>query len=127
MQKITWLLRIVGTIQIILGSLYLFAPTTFLVSMGHSIPEADIFYPFSMLAARFYAFGIALFYISKSPEQHKFWIYLLIFIQVIDLAGGLFYSISNVVSLSLSAFPMFNALLIIILALLWMPKDKQHA
>lgn len=45
MIKLTWLLRIVGTIQIILGVAYLVTPGSFLLSMGHTQPQADIYYP----------------------------------------------------------------------------------
>ncbi len=124
MKKLTWLLRLVGLAQIILGVFVLFAPTLFLSSTGHTIPEADIFYTLAMLASRFIAYGIALIYISTSPVQHKLWIYFMILIQAIDLAAGIFYTATDVVALEHSAFPMFNASWIMILLLLWMPKQK---
>lgn len=122
MNKITWLLRAVGTIQIVLGILYLFAPGFLLASMGHSIPQPDIYYPLAMLAARFIAYGAALFVIAKIPAAHTLWINIMILIQIIDLSAGLFYTATGVVNLSLSGFPMFNASWIIILLVLWHPK-----
>jgi len=123
MKKLTWLLRIVGGIQILLGIFYLFVPDFFLLSMGHSTPEADIHYPLAMLAARFIAYGIALIYISSAPVQHRLWIYFMVLIQAIDLAAGIFYTVSGIVPVSLSGFPMFNASWIIVLLLLWQPKE----
>lgn len=122
MKKLTWLLRIVGSIQIFLGLCYLISPSVFLSAMGHSVPEQDIHYPLAMLAARFIAYGIAFIYISNKPMLHKLWIQFMVLIQLIDLAAGIFYTTSGVVSLSLSGFPMFNALWIIVLLLLWQPK-----
>ena len=64
MKKLTWLLRIVGVIQITLGLMYLFAPAFILSSMGHSAVASDIHYPLAMLASRFLAYGMAFIYIS---------------------------------------------------------------
>lgn len=123
MKKTIWLLRIVGSIQIILGLFYLLAPAFILQSMGHSVPEADIHYPLAMLASRFIAYGVALLYISRAPEQHRLWIDVMVLIQIIDLGAGLLYTLIDVVPLSLSGFPMFNATWIIALLLLWRPKQ----
>ena len=122
MKKLTWLLRVVGIIQIVLGLSYLFMPDLFLQAMGHSLPQADIHYPLAMLAARFIAYGIALLYIAKAPAQYRLWIHIMILIQVIDLAAGVAFTLMNVVPLSLSGFPMFNAVWIIALLWLWRPQ-----
>ena len=122
MQKLTWLLRFVGGMQIVLGLFYLFAPDYFLLSLGHSVPQADIHYPLAMLAARFIAYGVALIYISSSPMQYRLWIYFMVLIQAIDLMAGIIYTATSVVPISLSGFPMFNAMWIIVLLLLWRPK-----
>lgn len=75
-----------------------------------------------MLAARFIAYGVALFIIASAPMQHALWIKIMVLIQAIDLAAGIFYTLSGVVAVSLSGFPMFNAAWIILLMLLWRPK-----
>ena len=124
MKKLNYLLKFIGAIQIILGMAYLFAPALFLHSMGHSIPQPDIYYPLGMLAARFIAYGIALLIISSSPAQHVLWINVMILIQLIDLAVGIFYTSIAVIPLSLSAFPMFNATWIILLLVLWRPGNR---
>lgn len=126
MKKITYLLYIVGVIQIVLGVLYLFTPEFFLKSTGHSIPEADIYYPLAMLASRFIAYGIALIYIAKEPVKHQLWIWFMVLIQAIDLGAGIFYSANGTVNIADSVFPMFNATWIIVLLLLWMPKKVNN-
>lgn len=126
MKKLNYLLKIIGTIQIILGLAYLFAPGLFLHAMGHSMPQPDIYYALGMLAARFIAYGIAMFVISSAPAQHVLWINIMILIQIIDLGVGIFYTLMGAVPLSLSAFPMFNATWIILLLALWRPR-KEHA
>ena len=123
MKKLTILLRVVGSIQIVLGLLYLFAPAFILASMGHSVPQADIFYPLGMLSARFIAFGIAFWVISSKPLQHKLWIYFMILIQAIDLAVGIYYTAVGAITLELSGFAMFNATWIMILLYLF-SKEK---
>jgi len=124
MKKLTGLLIAVGILQIVLGILYLFSPGFLLQAMGHSLPNDDIFYPLAMLAARFIAYGFALLYISKDPIKYKSWIYFMILIQAIDLAAGIFYTFTGVVSLELSGFAMFNAALIIALMLAWTPRRE---
>lgn len=123
MKKLTWLLRLVGGIQVVLGLGYLFAPEVILSSMGHSVPNADVFYPLAMLASRFIAYGIALIVISNAAVQHKLWIYFMVLIQLLDLAAGIYYTATDVVPLALSGFPMFNAVWITILLLLWAPRN----
>jgi len=121
----TYLLYVVGTIQIVLGLFHLFAPEFFLKNTGHSIPEPDIYYPIAMLASRFIAYGIAFIYIAKAAAEHVLWIKFMILIQLIDLGAGIFFTLTGIVPLADSAFPMFNATWIIVLLYLWMPK-KEH-
>lgn len=123
MKKLRYLLKFVGAIQIILGLAYLFVPALFLHAMGHTIPQPDIYYPLGMLAARFIAYGIALFVIARAPAQHVLWLDFMILIQAIDLLVGIFYTSTGVLPLSLSAFPMFNAAWIILLLAIWRPQQ----
>jgi hypothetical protein len=121
-MKLKVLLIAVGVVQLVLGVAYLFAPHALLQWMGHSLPAADINYPFGMLAARFLAYGLGMLVIARAPAQHTFWIKNMVFIQMIDLAVGLFYTMAGTVSLQLSAFPMFNAMLIAVLLWVWRPR-----
>ncbi|MFZ3087514.1 MAG: hypothetical protein WA123_05565 [Methylotenera sp.] len=114
-------LKVVGSIQIILGMAYLLVPNTLLLKMGHSIPAPDLLYPLGMLSSRFLAYGIGLWIISAQPEKHILWIRLMAFIQLIDLSVGVFYTATGVVPMSLSAFPMFNAIWIGLLLVFWKP------
>jgi hypothetical protein len=127
MKKLSWLLRLVGGVQIILGLLYLFFPAFILTSMGHSLPEPDIFYPLAMLAARFIAYGSAFIYIANQPQQHSLWLKVMILIQALDLAAGIYYTAAGIVPLSLSGFPMFNASWIILLLWIWRPRSTTAA
>ena len=126
MKKLTILLRVVGVIQIVLGVLYLVAPAFILSSMGHSVPESDIFYPLGMLSSRFISYGIAFIYISNEPIKHKLWIYFMILIQAIDLAVGIFYTSTGVVGLELSGFAMFNAIWIMVLLYLFIKQEMRN-
>ena len=48
----------------------------------------------------------------------------MIFIQLVDLAAGVFYNATGVVDLSDSWFPMFNATWIAALLYLWRPRPE---
>ena len=124
MKKLRILLRLVGAIQIVLGLFYLLAPSFLLEAIGHSIPQDDIFYPLGMLASRFLVFGVVFIYIARDPVQHRLWIIAMIFIQLIDLAVGVYYTATGVVALSDSLFPMFNAVWIATLLYLWRPRPE---
>jgi hypothetical protein len=121
-MKLKVLLVIVGLVQLILGLAYLFFPQAFLHWLGHSATAADINYPLGMLASRFLAYGLGMFVIARAPERHAFWISNMVLIQVLDLSVGVVYTLAGIVPLSLSAFPMFNAILIATLLWLWRPK-----
>lgn len=121
-MKLKVLLVVIGFVQLILGMAYLFFPLEFLRWMGHTLPAPDINYPLGMLAARFLAYGLGMFVIARSPARHAFWITNMVLIQLIDLAVGVVYTLSGIVSLQLSGFPMFNATLIALLLWLWRPK-----
>ena len=61
-------------------------------------------------------------YIARDPVRHALWITAMIFIQLIDLAVGAFYTATGTVALSDSTFPMFNATWIATLLYLWRPR-----
>lgn len=124
-MKLKVLLRVIGVVQLILGAFYLFLPLQFLSMQGLSTPGADNAYPLGMLAARFLAYGIGMFFVARDPEKNRFWISNMILIQAIDLAVGIFYTATGTVALAHSAFPMFNAALFIVLLSLWRPKSAQ--
>lgn len=122
MKKLQILLIIIGVVQLVLGALFLFAPQAIMGWMGLTVPAADAGYILGMLAARFIAFGLGMFWIARAPEQNLFWINNMILIQAIDLAVGIYYTATGVIDISSSAFAMFNATIFIILLLLWRPK-----
>lgn len=121
-MKLKVLLRVIGIVQLILGAFYLFLPLQFLSMQGLSTPGADNAYPLGMLAARFLAYGIGMFFVARAPEKNLFWINNMILIQAVDLAVGIFYTAVGTVALTHSGFPMFNATLFIVLLSLWRPK-----
>ncbi|PRC94048.1 hypothetical protein [Solimicrobium silvestre] len=114
-------LRVIAIIQMLLGLAYLIVPNLFLHQLGHSQPAPDLLYPLGMLAARFLAYGAGFWIISSAPEKHVLWIRLMALIQLIDLLVGAFYTVQGVVPVSLSAFPMVNAVWIGLLCFYWKP------
>ncbi len=100
---------VIGVAQITLGALYLFIPQTFIGWQGLSETAADTNYPLAMLAARFFVYGAGMFVIAADPIRNRFWLFGMIAIQAIDLAAGIFYTLSGVVALENSAVPMINA------------------
>jgi len=104
----------IGVVQLVLGVLYLFAPQFFVAWQGLSEIGQDINYPLAMLAGRFLVYGVGMFVIASDPVRYRIWADGMIAIQMIDLAAGLYYTGTGVVSIEHSGFPMFNATLFII-------------
>lgn len=126
MSKLSWLLRIIAILQLLLGLGFLLLPGPLLQAMGHSPVPEDLQYPLGMLAARFTVYGMILFAVSRKPEEHLLWIDGMIMIQFIDLAVGIFYTLRGVVPLALSWMPMFNASWIIVLLWMWRPINHEQ-
>jgi hypothetical protein len=125
MKKIRVLVFVVGIVQIILGLAFLLAPHGILRWMGHSPIANDISYPLGMLSSRFLVYGALMLIAAKNPGENRLLIMGMVWIQIIDLAVGMFYTLQSTVALSLSAFPMFNATVIALLLWLWRPAQKQ--
>lgn len=120
MKPLKILLCIIGISQIVLWILSLFAPHFFIeTAMGLQAIPTDTAYPLGMLSARFFAYGIGIFYILKNISSSKFWILNMAFIQAFDFAVGLFYVVSGVVALSAAALPLFNAFVFCILLIVF--------
>jgi len=125
MKKVKVLLFVVGIVQVVLGLLYILMPSATLHWMGHSAVADDIAYPLGMLSSRFLVYGVLLMLASRSPAEHRLLILGMIWIQLIDLAVGLYFTLQGTVGISLSGFPMFNATAIALLLWLWMPSQRQ--
>jgi hypothetical protein len=125
MKKFKVTLFAVGIVQMVLGLLYVLAPNATLHWMGHSAVADDIAYPLGMLSSRFLVYGALLLLASRSPAEHRVLILGMIWIQIIDLAVGLYFTLQGTVGISLSGFPMFNAAVIALLLWLWMPAYRK--
>ena len=121
MNRLKILLSVCGAAQIVLGLATLLAPTGFFLWMGLAAPPADNRYMIGMLAARFLAYGVALLIAARQPRRHALWIGGMAAIQAVDLGVGLWYTATGVVQLAVSAFPMTNAAVLLVLLLLWGP------
>jgi hypothetical protein len=117
-------LRVVGSVQLVLGLAYLFAPGAILANMGHTVPAHDLYYPLGMLAARFIAYGLGFWLISRQARQHLLWVGLMALVQAIDLGVGAYYTAAGVVPWQLSAFPMFNAVWIGLVCAIWTARQR---
>jgi hypothetical protein len=124
LRIVLWLIAIS---QIVLGGLTLFAPALFFSAMGLSAPPTDTFYIVGMLAARFLAFGIVLIVLAGRKNVDPLWLQGMVVIQLVDLAVGVYYTASGVLPLTVSAFPMFNAILFSILLILALRRDADSA
>jgi hypothetical protein len=126
MKKLAVLLRLIGVVQLVLGVGFLIVPGAVVAWMGLSAIPTDINYLFGMLAARFIAYGAGMFIIAREPVKNIFWINNMILIQLIDLAVGLLYTINGTLTLAVSAFPMFNAMIFAVLLFIWRPKQVSN-
>jgi len=127
MKKLQYVCYLIGISQIVLGGLYLFAPSFFIGWQDLSIPAHDMNYPLAMLAGRFLVYGVGMFVIARKPTENRFWLNGMIAIQAIDLAAGVFYTTIGVVSFESSMVPMVNAALFIVLMTVFRVPTVQKA
>ncbi|WP_137152068.1 hypothetical protein [Devosia sp. FKR38] len=104
-------LLLIAVSQLALGLLTLLAPGYFIQAMGLNAVPAYGFYLIGMLAARFLAFGVVLVVLARRQQVDPLWLQAMGGIQLVDLGVGLYYTATGVLPLSVSAFPMFNAVL----------------
>lgn len=119
MKKLQTLCYVIGVSQIILGGLYLFAPTYFIEWQNMQAPASSIHYILAMFSARLFVYGVGMFIIAQNATKYRIWLDGMIAIQLIDLLAGVYFTTCNVVLLADSFVPMFNASFFIIL-MLWL-------
>ena len=127
MKRLTYLMRVVGAIQLVLGVLYLVVPHRLLAWMGHSAVAPDIAYPLGMLSSRFLVYGALMIVAAREPARNRLLIMGMVAMQLIDLAVGMVYMLDGTVTWSLSAFPMFDAVWIAALLWWWRPVNRLSA
>lgn len=115
MSFLRFTLGLLALSQVVLGALTLFDPALFFLAMGLAAPPADSFYLIGMLASRFLVVGVALAILAWRDRAEPLWLQAMLGIQLIDLAVGLYYTANGVLTLAVSGFPMFNAMLLSLL------------
>lgn len=100
---------VIAVIQFLLGVALFFLPDLFFAAFGFSPAANDQKYLFGQLAARFVALGFGMLYVARTLPRSGFWWDVMLLIQVLDLAVGLFYSLFGGVSWAVTGFPVFNA------------------
>jgi len=121
MKKLTYLMVVIGVVQILLGLATLLFPTGFFYWMGLQTPPSDNRYMIGMLAARFLAFGVGFLAASRSPQRHALWIAIMAAVQAVDLGVGVWYTLIGSTTVTVTAFPMFNATIFFLLLTIWGP------
>ncbi len=122
MSRLKILLLLIALSQLVLAVLTLFWPAAFFAWMGLQVPAPDNFYMIGMLGARFLAYGLGMIHLARSDAPSVFWIRNMALVQGIDLAVGLFYVATGVLTIGVAAFPMLNAAAFAILLVMWQPR-----
>ncbi|MBU1304892.1 MAG: hypothetical protein KKF33_05155 [Alphaproteobacteria bacterium] len=111
MTYLRTVLLLIAVSQLALGVLTLLAPAFFIQTMGLNAVPTDGFYLLGMLAARFLAIGVLLVVLARRQQVEPLWLQTMVGIQLVDLGVGLYYTATGILPLTVSAFPMFNAVL----------------
>jgi hypothetical protein len=99
---------IIGISQLVLGTAFMFFLEPFFAANGFGVPSGASAYMFSHLAARFYVYGIGMFFIAHNPVENRLWLDGMIAIQILDLIGGVWHVTTGDVTLRQAMFPMFK-------------------
>lgn len=117
MKRLTIVCYLIAASQLVLGSIYLFAPQWFIEWQGLTPIAADAGYPMAMFAARLLVYGVGMIIIARQPVKYAIWLDGMIAIQLIDLGAGLYYTSTGIIAFSDAAIPMLNAALFIVMML----------
>lgn len=126
MNRLKVVCYIIAASQIALGGLYLFWPTGFIAWQGLSPIGEDIRYPLSMLAARFFVYGLGMIAIARQPIKYRIWLDGMVGIQFIDMLSGAYYVLIESVAFADASVPMVNATLFIALMIWVRPSQTEN-
>jgi len=81
----------IGTVQVILGIVFIFAPAQFAGLLGLKEAPEWVYWLFTMFGARSLGFAYGMFLAMRDPQRHIIWIRAMIGIQAIDWIGTIYF------------------------------------
>jgi len=113
----------IGIVQLILGSIFLFAPQQFGAMFNLQQAPEWVYWLFSMMGARFLGFALGMFFAARQPYQNRYWIAVMVAIQAVDWFGTLFYLSTGAVTLSTVTTAAFLPIIFIAVLVLQFPRN----
>ena len=124
-KLLSFTLRFIALVQIVLGLAFLFAPD----ATGHLLglaPAPDwTRWMFGMMAARFLGFGYGMLWAARDPAGNAAWIKAMIVIQAIDWVVTLYYLSAGAVTLVQVSTASFLPVIFIIVLLRNLPQQRK--
>jgi hypothetical protein len=116
MKYIRFTLRFIGTVQVLLGLVFMIFPNQFATLVGLELPPDWVLWMFGNMGARFLGFGYGMFLAANDPVKHRSWIVVMLFIQVIDWIFVVYHLLVHSISLSQAATaPVFPLVFVAVL------------
>lgn len=81
----------IGVVQLVLGVVFIFAPSLFAAMLGVKEAPAWVNWMFIMFGARSLGFAYGMFIAMRDPSAHIIWLRAMIGIQVIDWLGTIYF------------------------------------
>lgn len=127
MRPLRITLTIIGTVQLVLGFLFL-VPDLGAALLGlDPAPPGWASWLLVMLAARFLGYGAGLLAAARDPQRHLAWVDTMIVVQVIDWVATIAFLYSGGVSLSQVGTAAFLPVVFTAALLWWHPRRLRTA
>ena len=115
MKLLSYTLRFIGVVQIILGLIFLLIPNEFANALNYELLPNWAIWMYTQMAARFIGYGIGMFITANNPKENLLWIDTMIFIQIIDWIGTIIFLARGATLTQVTTAPFFPVLFVIIL------------
>lgn len=114
----------IGLVQLILGIVFLFAPTQFASVLNLAVVPAWVPWMFAMFSARAIGFAYGMFIAMRQPEEHLPWIKAMIAVQAIDWIATVYFVLQGDVTLSQVSSASFLPIIFIFVLITRFPRQK---
>lgn len=94
-------LRAIGIFQAISGIILLLMPTQVASLLELEPVPVWAYWLFAMMGARFLGFACGMFFVARQPDEHRFWIAVMVGIQVVDFSATIFYCLMGYIDITL--------------------------
>ncbi len=117
----------IGVVQLVLGVIFVLAPTQFSAMAGLAKGATWEYWMFGMFGARALGFAYGMFLAARDPDRHVHWIQAMIGVQAIDWLVTMYFVLTGTVTLAQVSTASFLPLIFIAMLVIFYPRQQATA